>query len=265
MPVLASAQRYYPTGLQAREIIGLSFGTTSFYGDIEGAAPLPGNNPHFGISYENIVLPRLGVRVSGTWYKLSAADADSESPVLQARNLSFTSSNIALSMMATGYLLPNNTAAYLNRKQFNAYGMLGVGLTSVNPKAVYGGEKWDLRSMETEGVRYSRIALVIPFGGGIQCRVAPQLDLALEATYHYTFTDYLDDCSTVYRDPDSFSDPIAAGLADRRPEIGLEKLPGGTVKGNPDVKDSYAMISLRLQYYLLRYQFRGREIKKLYQ
>jgi hypothetical protein len=264
-PLLASAQRYYPTGLQARELIGIHTGTTSYYGDIEGAGGVVGSDPHIGLSYENRFTRHWGVRAGATWYKISAADANSPSQVLQARNLSFTSSNVEFNVLAAGYLLPYNSSDYLNRKKFNAYGLLGIGFTVFNPKATYGGEQWNLRSMETEGVAYSRVALVIPFGGGIQYRIASLFDVALQATYHYTFTDYLDDCSTVYRAPDSFSDPVAAALADRRPEVGLANAAGDSVRGNPEARDSYAMLSLKVQYYLLRYHFRGREIKKLYQ
>ncbi|WP_224998423.1 DUF6089 family protein [Cesiribacter sp. SM1] len=265
LPILASAQRYYPTGIQARELIGISVGTTAYYGDIEGAGGFRGANPHLGLSYEYRFMPHWGVRASSSWYKISAADAKSESPVLQARNLSFSSSNLEFSVLAAGYLLPYNSSDYLSSKKFNAYGLLGIGATLFNPKAYYGEEKRALRSIQTEGVRYSRVALVVPFGGGIQYRIASLFDVSLQATYHYTFTDFLDDCSTVYRDPASFSDPVAAALADRRPEVGLEKASAGSVRGNPEVKDSYAMLSLRVQYYLLRYHFRGREIKKLYQ
>ena len=57
--------------------------------------------------------------------------------------------------------------------------------------------------------------------------------------YRFTFTDYLDDVSTVYIDPNSFTDPIARELADRRPELGLEPASAGDKRGNPDKNDGY--------------------------
>ena len=262
---MAAAQRYYPTGVLGKELLGISAGTTSFYGDLEGTSPIIGSNPHFGLTYEYKVHPYLGLRASGLWYKISATDADATVSYTRDRNLSFTSSNLEISVLAAAYLLPYRPAEFSYRKKFNAYGLVGLGATLFRPQAWYGGEKWDLRSMRTEGVTYSRVAVVVPFGGGIQYQIAPQLDLVLQATYHYSFTDYLDDCSTRYIDQSLFENEIAAGLADRRSEVGLERESAGAIRGNPNVKDSYAMISLRMQYYLLRYQFRGREIKKLYQ
>jgi len=41
--------------------------------------------------------------------------------------------------------------------------------------------------------------------------------VGLEGEYRLIFTDYLDNVSTEYQDPNSFGDPNAAALADRGP------------------------------------------------
>lgn len=264
-PLGGIAQRYYPTGVQSKEKLGAGFGTTTFYGDLKGKNALEGLSPNFGLSYEYLPLAHFGLRAAAKWYRLEAADANDEDPNRQARNLSFTSSNFELSFMAAAYLFGYTPAEFYNRKRLNPYFTAGAAISSYTPKALYQGQQWDLRSMETEGKRYGSVALVIPFGGGIQYRLSSNFDIAIQATYHYSFTDYLDDVSTRYRDPAAFSNPIAAALADRRPELGLEPQAAGKVRGNPGVKDSYAMISLQAHYYLVRYLYRGKEIRRLYQ
>ncbi len=265
LPFFSAAQRYYPTGIQSRELIGLSLGTTAFYGDVEGVSAFKAANPNLGLSYEYRPTAHLGLRSSVLWYKIEGSDAESRKVSLRDRNLSFTAANWEASILGTVYLLPYRPQEFYKRSKFNAYVLAGVGLTLYSPKANYMGSKWDLRSLQTEGVRYGRAALVLPFGGGIQYRLSSQLDLGLQLTYHHTFSDYLDDVSSVYRSQASFEDPIAAALADRRPEIELTPVEAGAIRGNPRANDGYAMISLRTVYYLTRYQFRGKEVKKLYQ
>jgi len=75
---------------------------------------------------------------------------------------------------------------------------------------------------------------------------ADQWQVGLEISYRFSFTDYLDDVSTNYRDPLSFSNPIAAALADRRPEIGLDKAPTGTPRGNSKTNDGYLLFGVKV-------------------
>jgi hypothetical protein len=56
--------------------------------------------------------------------------------------------------------------------------------------------------------------------------------------------------STVHKDPASFSNPIAAALADRRPELGLAALPAGSQRGDPSKKDGYFLLNVKIEYYL---------------
>ena len=265
LPLWSNAQRYYPTGIQSKELIGLQLGTTAFYGDIEGLRSFSPSSPHLGLSYEYRPTAHLGLRATGLWYKIAGSDSESSQQDLRVRNLSFTSSNWEGSLLSTFYLRPYLARDFFNRPQLNAYVLAGMGFTRYNPKADYMGNSWELRHLQTEGVSYGKTTLVVPFGGGVLFRLSPQLDLGLELTYRHTFSDYLDDASSVYQSQDAFTDPIAAALADRRVELGMEPTKAGAVRGNPDVKDGYAMISLRTVYYLSRYQFWGKEIKRIYQ
>jgi hypothetical protein len=101
---------------------------------------------------------------------------------------------------------------------------------------------------------------VIPIGIGLQIPLNPILDLNLEASYRKTFSDYLDDVSTVYTDNAALRarDPIAADLADRTKEItrpGYDSRDGlhwneGHQRGNPERKDGYIVLAAKLEYTL---------------
>ncbi len=54
---------------------------------------------------------------------------------------------------------------------------------------------------------YSNFQIVIPLGIGARYKVTNNIDLAIEFSYRYTFTDYLDDVSGYYVDLGSYGDP----------------------------------------------------------
>jgi hypothetical protein len=91
-----------------------------------------------------------------------------------------------------------NGNRYYRRPYFNVYGYGGVGLLYFNPKAELNGTWHALQPLQTEGVEYSRITPVIPFGLGVRFKFGPNMNIAIEGGYRKIFTDYLDDVSTVY-------------------------------------------------------------------
>jgi len=77
-------------------------------------------------------------------------------------------------------------------------------------------------------------------------KAGPFFNVALEGGYRLTFTDYLDDVSTVYPDPASFTDPIAAALSMRYED----PVPPGTQRGDPNQNDGYFLLNIKVEYYL---------------
>ena len=75
------------------------------------------------------------------------------------------------------------------------------------------GQWVNLRDYKTEGVSYSSVLINIPFGIGVRYKLNDKLDIAFEAGYRWTFTDYLDDVSGRYVEHDQNS--LAYYLADR--------------------------------------------------
>jgi hypothetical protein len=154
---------------------------------------------------------------------------------------------------------------FYQRPRINFYGFIGIGLLYFNPKTEYQGEKIALQPLQTEGVKYSKFAPVIPYGLGGKVMLSPFLNIGIEAGYRKAFTDYLDDVSTVHLGVGvgAFDDPLAEALSDRRPELGIDPAAPGTQRGNPDKKDAYMLLTLKIEYYLPGDIF-GNSNKKLY-
>jgi hypothetical protein len=103
--------------------------------------------------------------------------------------------------------------------------------------------------LKTEGVAYSRFQPVIPYGLGVKLKAGPFLNFCIEGGYRSTFTDYLDDVSTVHPDKTGW-DQTRIELSDRRPELGLEPAGVGARRGNPSTNDGYFLMNLKVEYYL---------------
>ncbi len=134
----------------------------------------------------------------------------------------------------------------------NFYASTGLGLMYFEPKTDYNGEWINLQPLGTEGQnylsnteRYNRIGLVIPIGFGYKFPIGKFTTVKLDYTMRKTFTDYLDDVSTVYADPSSLvssSGEIAAILADRSYIASNE----GDKRGNSASKDFYFTFGVKI-------------------
>jgi hypothetical protein len=192
--------------------------------------------------------------LNAQYYRIGGSDLESGNTGRLKRNLSFRSDNLEFSGIANFEFLNYNTFRYLSRKEFpiSMYCFLGLGLTTNNPKAEYKGEYVALRPLKTEGVSYSGVAAVIPFGLGIGYKVIDQLSVSLLAGYRYSFSDRLDDVSEAYVDPSILSSDVARDLSfrgDERP-VPFAGYGVGAKRGNPSSKDGYLLINLKVEYHL---------------
>ena len=94
------------------------------------------------------------------------------------------------------------------------------------------------------------------FGGGFKIDLSYEWSLNFEISGRHTFTDYLDDVSTVYADKDDLLQQrgeLAVALSDRSLALpGMEdsKLgEPGTQRGDSTTKDVYVMMGVGLLYY----------------
>jgi hypothetical protein len=247
------AQQYVTTGdfdRTSKASFGVNFNV--YNGELrEVADPEIQGSLGFTLGYEHFLRSSKNISLRGNLsvYSIKGSDALSPLPEQVNRNLSFKATNIEFTLQVLYYLRPLPSSGYKDRAFLNPYVMLGAGVTSNNPKAELNGVDYKLRPMKLEGEEYGSLAFVIPVGFGLNFFINRTMDFQIEAQYNMTLTGYLDDVSSVYRDPVSFADPIAAQLSDRRPEIGLPPAAAGDARGSGK-NDAYFRLGFRLNYYL---------------
>jgi len=225
-----------------RHEVGVTVGLTAFLGDLGGADAIGSdglrdwnfNQNRFAISidYQYYLQRKLSVRTNFMYAYLSGDDKNTKEPFRSNRNLHFRSTSIEFTAMIQYYFLreePESKSHFDNRPfTLNVYAFLGVGGLYFNPKADYNGEWVELQPLGTEGQGigsqpefYSRFTAVIPVGFGISKKVWNYWMLGIEMSYRKTFSDYIDDVSTVYFNNDLIyaeRGEMAAYLAD--PSLG---------------------------------------------
>ena len=136
----------------------------------------------------------------------------------------------------------------------------GAGWYWFNPRALVGDRWVNLQPLHTEAQHfrssgsvlqpsYKLSGINVPIGLGFRWEAGPFLHLRLEALHRILFTDYLDDVSTQYADPDLFAlylppatAKLAAKVADRRRSA--QPFSEGTIRGSPDKNDAFFHLQL---------------------
>lgn len=202
--------------------------------------------------------PDVLVRFSTGWMMISGNDNLSTNPGRRGRNLSFRNNIFEASM--TGqyifYDIADLGRTYRYRNDFKAYIFAGAGMAYHNPQAYYNDSWVNLQPLRTEGQGlvtgqpkpYSKFIGVVPAGAGFFFTISKTYRIGWEFNWRTTFTDYLDDVSTVYVDPAALQSDEARDLANRNDEIDYSADPdvphpnnylAGSKRGDPTHKDSY--------------------------
>jgi hypothetical protein len=256
------AQSFYNRRIDRKWIASAGSGIASYYGELKNDGDVfQGTLYNLEVGLERRINERISVRTNFTFFQVRGSDALAGHPSRVGRNLSFIGWNIEMAALGQIQLFPE-VGRYYQRPVVNPYFFLGLGATYINPMAetpatLHDGtpvtgqpKKQSLRQFRTEQVDYSPVTMVIPFGIGVKMVIMPQLNIVVNGGYRYTFSDYIDDVSDKNPGAAAFSDPLAAAFSDRAPELGLEPRPAGAIRGNPDKKDGYFILSIRVDYYL---------------
>lgn len=251
IPMVVYSQSFYALRRDRNFLVSLGSGIAHYKGEMVNPGDLGRVKPNIAIGAEYYVTDRISVRGELTWFQISGNDRDADDDRKQ-RNLSFKSNNIELALLGAINLTPTGLRFY-QRSKLNFHAFAGIGGLYFNPKAEYQGKTYALQPLQTENKKYSRVQPVIPLGFGARIKVDPFFNILIEGGYRFTFTDYLDDASSVrYVDPALLKSDIARILSDRRVEIGTQ--PGSPTtqgrRGNPDQNDGYFIGNISLQYYL---------------
>ena len=208
-----------------------------------------------GILYD--ITSKLIARANFNFGVISGNDKKSKDSEYIKRNLNFTS-NLVTFQLGLEYDFIN-TENYLA----SPYIFCGAEFFHFNPYTYDTlGVKTYLQPLGTEGQgfydgrkKYNLNQISIPFGAGLKFAVTDNLKIGLEVGMRKTFTDYLDDVSTTYADPNlllKYSGKEAVELASRGNELhtGLTYPPAGSVRGNSKNKDWYYFSGITFTYRL---------------
>ncbi len=197
----------------------------------------------FGIQY---YYNQFSIGANGFYARLAADDrlTNAGRSIRQLHVLT----NVAELSVNAEYCLPPE--AYFLR---NFYFNVGIGIMIYQPQARYNGTLVNLRPLGTEGQNYlpnkkpyGILSPVVPFGFGYKFIFPNSSSLSIDMSLRKSFTDYLDDVSTVYADPEIIgqqSGEVAAYLAD--PSINGRKT--GSQRGDPKDNDQYFLIGFRYE------------------
>ena len=225
--------------------IGITGGYSYYIGDINPYAHFgPRKKIAFGGLFRRNITQRLALRFHLMRMKVEAFDADNNDPMLVNRNLNFRS-NITEGAMLLEINFHNYRLGRLG-KGFTPYIFGGLAYFNFNPEAELDGNYFELRPLGTEGQgnsTYSKGQIAIPIGLGFKAGISKRVALNFEWGIRKTFTDYLDDVSGNYADPDLIRDQsgdLGRDLADRSIlPIGPGGVNTGMQRGDPERNDWY--------------------------
>lgn len=284
-PHLSHSQHVSIGREKTRVEIGLNFGPTFFLGDLGGHA---GKGTHF-LKDLNFPLTKLmkgafiavypndwlGIRAAAQYTYVEGRDniistRGEDELWRKQRNLDFKS-NVwevygAIEIYPT--ILLSSDEEY--DPGVRPYGFIGGGVFHFDPKGsitdASGRQTWHkLHPLKTEGQGmpqypekkpYSLTQFNVPMGAGLRFRVSPRVNSSFELLYRKTFTDYMDDVSTSYIDPNDFDNnlnpedaAIARQIHDKTIGIitpGINRYEPGTQRGNPNNMDAYFSFLIKL-------------------
>lgn len=246
------------SNLNAQSIDFIAGASTShFLGDL-GGKPFLGTND---LQDLDLLSTRyaftLGLRLNmgrtfalrtNLWYaRVAGDDKFTRNRERHGRNLNFFSP-----IYEADAVLEINVWRSADRKKiFYVFG--GVGYFHFDPQTKLNGKTYHLRDWGTEGqyavpgkTPYDLHSIAFPFGFGYKFKLSRREFFTIEVNSRKSRTDYIDDVSTRYVDPNlliAAKGPTAAALADRN----ISDIPGfsspGAIRGDPKDMDTFFFFS----------------------
>jgi hypothetical protein len=244
--------------------IGISGGGSQYFGDLNDRYGLKTINPAYGLYARKHLNQYISLRMGAYYTKVDYSDKLNLDLYQRQRNLDFTSEIIEASFQAEFNFFRFVTGDPYHR--FTPFLTMGLGGFLYDPYTTYGGNKYYLRPLGTEGQnagyedrKYTNFSPCVPLGVGAKFWVVGGINLTLEVVDRLTFTDYLDDVSSTYVGIDKFSlkpkDPSRA-LQDRSVELNPNNALGRTGKqrGNSATRDQYLMCLFSVSWHFTTYR-----------
>lgn len=253
--------------------VGVLLGASYYIGDLN-SKNFNMSQPAFGAFYRFNYNYRVAFRAGFNYGNIQGDDSQSSDPYQLERNLNFKTKIMEFYTQAEFNFWEYKTGH--KDFVFAPYVFMGIGVFNFNPQGHFGNQWVDLRGLSTEGQGtplnpsqkpYKLTQPSIPFGLGFKLTLSNQIGLGFEWGPRKTFTDYLDDVSGKYVDPNKLAEykgSLAAQLSNR---TSTAKIPGaitddiGKLRGNPDTKDWYFYYGLIISFKLKQ---KPKECKGLY-
>lgn len=265
--------------------VGFNFGPSFFLGDLggntgKGTNDIKDMNLEFTKMMKGVFVtmyPKnwVGLRIAADATYLEGSDDIINTTGLdelwrKQRNLDFKTT------ILEGYVALEFFPTLLFRKEseyepkLRPYGLAGIGVFHFNPKGsltdAAGNKTWYfLHPLRLEGQGmpeypyskpYKLTQINIPVGAGLKYYVSDRINLSAELLYRKTFTDYIDDVSAKYIDPNNYTKylstqnaSLAYKLSDKSIGIiypGMTRYPAGTQRGDTKNGDTYFSIVMKV-------------------
>lgn len=156
------------------------------------------------------------------YFRIQGADAWSENPARVGRNLNFRNDMLEAYLRGEFTIFQDNDLGGRGkyRKDFRLFGYAGIAGYYHKPKGQINrqGDFFALQDFDTELAGYGNIGMAIPVGVGFHFTFKRRHRIGWDFGWRTTFTDYLDDASTIYKDP-ALMPAGAADWYDQRPYL----------------------------------------------
>lgn len=240
---------------RARFEMGVMGGGSYYIGDLNQGKHFSHSKPAFGAIVRYNLSTRASLRFTGTYGTVWGNDARSNDPYEVNRNLNFQSKiyELAFGVEIDVFKYRINDMKY----PISPYFFYEIAYFRMDPKTEFDGNEISLQTLGTEGQgtglsskrQYGLNQISLPVGIGVKINLAKRVAISFEYGVRKTFTDYLDDVSGNYVDPDLLraeNGPIAGSLSN--PSLdGVNRT--GFNRGNSESKDWYvfygAMITFK--------------------
>jgi hypothetical protein len=240
--------------------VGAWLGSTVYQGDLNPTMSFKNARWGAGVFFRYNLNNRMAVKAGFNYGFLDAADKRIKRfPYLQARNLDFKSQIAEVAVTYEINFFKYSTFER-NTKRWTPYLFAGLSMFYFSPYTKYDGIKYRLESIGTEGQKtpnrlsknrgYNSYSFSIPYGGGFKIAVTQNWAVNVEVSSRLTFTDYIDDVSGSYADPEDvnyFVNDVNIGnsIADKsNPKIGVP----GKQRGTSNDKDRFLMLGVGITY-----------------
>lgn len=243
---------------------GVWAGTCVYLGDLNPTVSFKNARWATGAFYRYNMNDRMVFRAQVNYGFLDAADSRIKRyPYLQARNLDFKSqlmevaATFEINFFRFSLIKSRGTA---DTKTWTPYVFGGGSVFYYKPYTKLNGDKYILESIGTEGQKsannptrnrgYDNYAFAIPYGVGVKIGLSANWAINVEASSRFTFSDYIDDVSKNYVEPDDVNYIIngvnvGPALADKSiNNIGIV----GKQRGTSKDKDRFMFVGVSLTY-----------------